>query len=508
MDRRDFLKYTGTGMAALVVGGGLPWIFQDEAYAAVRLKDLDFEMTDALKDMGTWTSASNPGAQCYFWIYKDVTGSVPADCPGPMIFCTEGDLIRLRIRNRLDEAHSFFMQDPASGRVIADTGPIAPNQTVTIRFRAPQGGSYLYYDNLNAPVNRVMGLHGAFIVMPKAPRLGHRFTPYSRPSLGVQRLFDDFGGSTHFPGLAWEQGDPSPDTGTFAPAFRQYIWLLHQPSTRLFAEVGNAAPGTGARVPATFVEAFTNDPFQPDNFLGTGNRKPDYFTMSGQSGHFSHNNPFLCPNLRAGEPCLIRLMNAGLFTHSMHIHANHMFITYDSMATKPGVQENPLWVDVYTLSPLRVVDYMNPYMRPPDIPNRGGIGPMRVQIPVGTNGMGAGLADDPQPTLAGGRTWPPNEELALVLPATEGLAAGLTVQLSPMCYPMHDHTEPSQTSQGGNYNMGMISGMNVTGDRNAAGGAVNFPNTVGRSFGRGTTVEATPTQVPSVIRPDGPEHPA
>ena len=31
---------------------------------------------------------------------------------------------------------------------------------------------------------------------------------------------------------------------------------------------------------------------------------------------------------------------------------------------------------------------------------------------------------------------------------------------------MHDHSEPSQTAQGGNYNMGLISGMYITGDRN------------------------------------------
>jgi len=51
----------------------------------------------------------------------------------------------------------------------------------------------------------------------------------------------------------------------------------------------------------------------------------------------------------------------------------------------------------------------------------------------------------------------------------------ISVQLSPLCYPMHDHSEPSQSSQGGNYNMGLISGMNVTGDRNTPG-AMDFPN--------------------------------
>jgi hypothetical protein len=56
---------------------------------------------------------------------------------------------------------------------------------------------------------------------------------------------------------------------------------------------------------------------------------------------------------------------------------------------------------------------------------------------------------------------------------TTGLAAdGLTPvelgqRLSPLCYPAHDHLEPSQTAQGGNYNCGLITGAYVFGDRNA-----------------------------------------
>jgi hypothetical protein len=45
---------------------------------------------------------------------------------------------------------------------------------------------------------------------------------------------------------------------------------------------------------------------------------------------------------------------------------------------------------------------------------------------------------------------------------------------------MHDHSEPSQTAQGGNYNQGMIAGMNFTGDRNAddrlGEGVLTFPD--------------------------------
>ena len=68
---------------------------------------------------------------------------------------------------------------------------------------------------------------------------GHRFTPYDSPTLAVQELFDDFGSSEHFPGLAWEQGDVATNT----PPFRQYVWILHEASSRLFEEVGKYPPG-------------------------------------------------------------------------------------------------------------------------------------------------------------------------------------------------------------------------------------------------------------------------
>jgi hypothetical protein len=136
--------------------------------------------------------------------------------------------------------------------------------------------------------------------------------------------------------------------------------------------------------------------------------------------------------------------------------------------TDLGPQDNLIWLDLYNIEPLDIVDEMMPYMRPPDIPNARGIGradaPLRIH-PVAGAPNTAALPGEPA-------TWPPNEELNTLLPNLPGI----TVQLSPMSYPAHDHSEPSQTSQGGNYNMGLIAGMNVIGDRNAPGGVLNFPN--------------------------------
>lgn len=478
--RRDFIRYAGLGIATIVVGGcggggggggggaapappggggggGLP----------PATETLNFTITDVIKEMVT----HNPGgpfpnpAECYFWSFKE--DRFPADCPGPQIFAIEGDVITVNVTNALDGPHSFFIDG------LVDTGPIAPGATVSVTFEAKDPGSFLYYDNLNAPVNRVMGLHGAFIVMPAAAASGHKFTPYKNPGNAVQNLYDDFGTAAWWPGLAWEEGDEA--TGT--DPFRQYVWLLHQASPVLFAEVGEFAQANpGQNYPAAqFLDRFLNDPF-----LNTSNdprtevnaafpvkteqfsRKPTFFTINGQSGHFAHNNPAITPMHRVGEPTLIRILNAGLWVHSMHYHANHFFVT----AVNNVPQENPIWIDVFNVHPMDHVDYTMPFMRPPDVPNVRGIG----------------RADAGLTTINGiTRTWPPTEEFDRHHPAigdrvVTNFAGTGTVDLaqrqSPLCYPMHDHTEMSQVAQGGNYNCGLIAGVNFIGDRNSL---MDFP---------------------------------
>jgi hypothetical protein len=373
------------------------------------------------------------------------------------------------LTNALDLPHAFVIPG------MVDTGPIPPGDTVSVTFAAGAPGSYLYFDDLNAPVNRVMGLHGAFIVMPRAASPGQALTPYGTlaPNHPVQQLFNDFGRTAWWPGLAWGAGDAA----TEVAAARQYVWLAHQASPVLFDEVGALGMGPNAEEydPDEFLEAFTNDPFlntSNDPRTGTSadfpakteefNRKPHFFTINGQSGFFAHHNPAITPFHRVGEPCVIRILNAGLYTHSMHLHANHFFVA--SINNVP--QDNPLWVDVFQIFPMDAVDYVIPLMRPPDIPNVRGIG----------------RADAGLPTAFGALTWPPTEELLRQFPSIadginvtglDGQPHTLVMNQSPLCYPMHDHSEPTQTAQGGNYNCGSIAGLYIMGDRNTAG-ALNF----------------------------------
>ncbi|MBI5443962.1 MAG: multicopper oxidase domain-containing protein [Deltaproteobacteria bacterium] len=472
MRRRDFLKWSLGGAATIVVGSRLPWLRGGAAFALEQGQVLDIVITDAIKEMVTH-NAVNP-AECYFWVYRMSVSdgaagpvAIPLECPGPTIVATKGDTITVNITNTLDEPHAFFIPGRLPGDPpIFSSHPIAPNGgTFSGSFTVDQLGAFLYFDNLNAPVNRMMGLHGALVVMPDPnvpPGLGNKFTPYDDPTEAVQNLYNHFGDTDHFPGLAWEEGDPTPwaldPTVPNCPPFRTYVWLLHQASPNLFREVGSLPAGAIFN-PQEFMQKFLRSDFDPTN---QASFTPQYFTINGQSGFFGHFSPTITPIGRVGEPVIVHILNAGLWTHSMHLHGDHFYVT-----SKNGVvQENLLWLDTFNVEPMDRVDYTVPFTRPADCPNARGIG----------------LPDLGLETDFGRRTWPPEEEFGVFFPAegedvamdVNGNPVDLKQRLSPLCFPMHDHSEPSQTAQGGNYNLGLISGMYFTGDRTTPG-FMDFP---------------------------------
>jgi len=466
MKRRDFIKYSAGGLATIAIGSKMGFM-NTPAYAASPITQINITITDALKEMHCFNALNvDPNGTCYFWAYQmqvefaanpGVLVDIPVNVPGPTIVATVGDTIPITVTNALTQNHAFFIPG------MVDTGAIPAGGTRTRTITATTAGTFLYHDNRNVPVNRVMGLHGAFVVMPAGPS-GTNWTPYSagQATPQVQRLFNELGTAAHWPGLAWEEGAPA----TLTAPFRQYVWITHQASPKLFAEVGDT-PGVFSAT--RFQNRFRNDAFSPDSF-NTANMShlPNHFTITGQQGHFCHNNPIITPMARVGEPVLVRAMNAGLMTHSMHLHFNHHYIvsvdgvvqgppvgvgTNNASILRPGV----IWTDTMTLNPFgepcSQYDMVIPYMRAPDIPNRRGIGR-------------GGSPDQGLVTIAGHRTYPPIEEFDVFQPAggfakssVDGVSpVPLAQRQSPLCYPMHDHSEATQTTQGGNYNAALISG--------------------------------------------------
>ena len=81
----------------------------------------------------------------------------------PVIWMTEGETLEISITNRDDRPHSFAVTG-----MTARMDPVEKDQTGQFTIAGLPPGSYLYHDPHNWPVNRILGLNGALIVLPRA----------------------------------------------------------------------------------------------------------------------------------------------------------------------------------------------------------------------------------------------------------------------------------------------------------------------------------------------------
>ena len=302
-----------------------------------------------------------------------------------------GDAVAISVTNNDTVPHGFAI----TGVPQATIDPIPPGQTRAVpSFVAPAGGSYLYHDPVEAPLNRILGLHGAFIVDPFVGiTAAGSPTPFSRlkQTPQIAAVFDAFGRHPRFPGDSWKPQDPA----------RDKLWLFSQTDSTI-----NARAASGSRLSGQALV----DAFLPDYFHINGLSGFDTAVHSATAGADMAGAQAIEPSGRQGQPTLLRVMNAGLCTHSAHIHGNHLFECSQTDANGvPYCETNVYERDVWIMRPMDRKDMILPFERPPDIP-----------------------------------VWPPTQEPF------------------PLRYVMHCHTEMSQTAGGGNYPQGLVTHWSMT----------------------------------------------
>lgn len=108
-----------------------------------------------------------PGRKIEAWAYNGVV-------PGPEIRVTEGDKVRIHVKNELPEStaihwHGVYTPNKMDGVPYITQDPIKPGQSFTYEFVARPSGSHMYHSHHNAAMQVTMGLLGAFIIEPKDP---------------------------------------------------------------------------------------------------------------------------------------------------------------------------------------------------------------------------------------------------------------------------------------------------------------------------------------------------
>ena len=93
--------------------------------------------------------------------------------PGPSLRVTEGDLVRIRFKNRGSHTHSIHFHGihPARMDGIPGAGSVEPGGEFLYEFEALPFGCHLYHCHMN-PLRRHIhkGLYGAFIIDPDPAR--------------------------------------------------------------------------------------------------------------------------------------------------------------------------------------------------------------------------------------------------------------------------------------------------------------------------------------------------
>ncbi len=94
--------------------------------------------------------------------------------PGPTIEATEGDTIRIVVKNELPEPtsihwHGIELPNHEDGAAGQTQYPIMPGQTYTYEFKLYQNGTFMYHSGFNIMKQDEAGLIGFLIIHPKEP---------------------------------------------------------------------------------------------------------------------------------------------------------------------------------------------------------------------------------------------------------------------------------------------------------------------------------------------------
>lgn len=96
--------------------------------------------------------------------------------PGPMIRVTEGDQVRIIVKNDLDDPttihwHGVEVPNAMDGVPGVTQDPIQPGETFTYEFVAKPAGTFMYHSHYEGDVQVSAGLYAPIIIDPKEPTI-------------------------------------------------------------------------------------------------------------------------------------------------------------------------------------------------------------------------------------------------------------------------------------------------------------------------------------------------
>jgi manganese oxidase len=92
--------------------------------------------------------------------------------PGPRIRVTQGDRVRIHVKNSLPEKttvhwHGLILPNEMDGPAEITQDPILPGESYTYEYTVIQAGTFLYHTHAHADRQQTLGLYGALIIDPR-----------------------------------------------------------------------------------------------------------------------------------------------------------------------------------------------------------------------------------------------------------------------------------------------------------------------------------------------------
>ncbi len=167
----DSPEMPGTGMGGMNMEGPVPSEGVPLATETVGGQPLNFTLDGGVK---VFELTARPVR----WpILKDVyvtAWTYNGTVPGPMIRVTEGDKLRITIKNELPNAtsihwHGLPVPNNMDGVPPFTQKAIEPGETFTYEFTATPAGTFMYHSHVDTDKQIPIGLYAPFIIDPKEP---------------------------------------------------------------------------------------------------------------------------------------------------------------------------------------------------------------------------------------------------------------------------------------------------------------------------------------------------
>jgi plastocyanin len=240
--------------------------------------------------------------------------------PGPTIRVTEGDRIRIIVKNETNDGehtlHVHGQNKPLTMDGVPYLGqkPIRKGESYTYEFLVTNVGTSWYHCHVDSVHHVDMGMYGAFIVESKREKLD-----YDREYIMILDEWPTAHVHVH--------QAPAPDEGHAEHG----VMTLHGENPPLHEHKGDKAPERD----------WYPETYQPHQDVYDG------FTINGRS--FPYTEPLI---VKKGEKVRIRFINAGYMEHFMHTHS-HKF----TVVARDGSYVNePQKIDTVGIGPGQRVD--------------------------------------------------------------------------------------------------------------------------------------------------------